>query len=557
MSTTTGQPPPTTTTPASAALLQQRVALLGAVLAAMATLFFGSRYVWALATGRTDRLLRPDYLLGLLGIALPLGLWLLCRRGQWSRSSVAIAEGVTLLGLADVVLNIGRLGNELAVNAMTQGLDRTVFSPEAWSILAVIVQYFTGSLLTLVLAFVFVLRAAFVPSSVRHTAILTGLVVIPLVLINGLGMHQVGEEVAVPAAVAGQRRIFSVVFSGVTWLVITAVCTAVSKFVYDLRSEVRKALQMGQYTLQEKLGEGGMGAVYRAKHALMRRPTAVKLVLPEKAGDATLERFEREVQLTAELTHPNTITIFDYGRTPDGVLYYAMELLEGATVEDIVQLDGAQPPARVHRVLQMVADALAEAHGRDLIHRDIKPANIFLCEQGGYVDVAKVLDFGLVKEVRDDDTSLTREGVITGTPQFMAPEGIADDKAVDARSDLYSLGATAYFMLTGDQVFEAKSVVEICAHHLHTAPVPPSERTPVPVPRPLEQLILDCLAKDPADRPQSARELLSRLEACEDFDGDDWTQKRARAWWTTHRQGLRAGRAQATVETPATIMVAR
>jgi len=551
-------PPSTTTTPASDALLQQRVALLGAVLAAIASLFFGSRYIWALATGRTDRLFRSDYLLGLLGIALPLGLWLLCRSGKRSRRLIAIAEIITLVGLSDVVLHIGRLGNELAVSAITQGMVRTAFSAEAWSILSVIVQYFTGTLLTVVLAFVFVLRAAFVPSSVRHTAFLTGVVVIPLVLINGFGLHQAGADVVMSEAVAGNRRIGAVVFSVVTWLIITAVCTAVSKFVYDLRREVRQARRMGQYTLQEKLGEGGMGAVYRAKHALMRRPTAVKLVLPEKAGDATLARFEREVQLTAELTHPNTITIFDYGRTPDGVLYYAMELLDGATVDDVVRLDGAQPAARVHRTLQMVADALAEAHGRDLIHRDIKPANIFLCEQGGYVDVAKVLDFGLVKDVRGvEDGSLTREGVITGTPQFMAPEGIADDQAVDARSDLYSLGATAYFMLTGSQVFEANSVVEICAHHLHTAPVPPSERTPQPVPSTLERLILDCLAKDPSARPQSARELLRRLDACQDLNGETWTQQRARSWWSSHQEGLNEGRAEATDQSPATIMVAR
>ncbi|MBW2453729.1 MAG: serine/threonine protein kinase [Deltaproteobacteria bacterium] len=558
MTSTATPTAPTTSTPASNALLQQRVALLGAVLAVMTTLFFGSRYVWALVTGHTDRLLRPDYLLGLLGIALPLTLWLSCRRGQRSRRFVFVVELITMVGLSDVLLNIGRLGNELAVDRVTAGLDRSVFSPEAWSSLTVIVQYFTGTALTLVLAFIFVLRAAFVPSSVRHTAFLTGVVLFPLVTITGFGLHNLGEAACKWEAAGGPHRAGMVAFTAGTWLIVTAVCTAVSKFVYDLRREVRAAQQMGQYTLQEKLGEGGMGAVYRAKHALMRRPTAVKLVLPEKAGDATLERFEREVQLTAELTHPNTITIFDYGRTPDGVLYYAMELLEGATVDAIVEHDGAQPPARVLRMLRMVADALAEAHGRNLIHRDIKPANIFLCDQGGYVDVAKVLDFGLVKEVRsDEETTLTREGVITGTPQFMAPEGIADAEAVDARSDLYSLGATAYLMLTGSQVFEAKSVVEICAHHLHSEPVPPSMRAPGPVPSALERLILDCLAKDPADRPQSARELLDRLGADDELDEDSWTQELARAWWSAHRDELAATSAQSTMESPATIMVAR
>ena len=205
------------------------------------------------------------------------------------------------------------------------------------------------------------------------------------------------------------------------------VCVSISRIIYNLHREIRQAIRLGQYTLDEKLGEGGMGVVYRASHAMMRRPTAVKLLPLEKAGEASLARFEREVQQTARLTHPNTITIYDYGRTPDGVFYYAMELLDGASLQAVVDRDGPQPPGRVLRVLEMVAGGLAEAHDLGLIHRDVKPANIFLCRQGGEFDIAKVLDFGLVKIVEGPrDANLTHDGVVAGTPQYLAPEALTD-----------------------------------------------------------------------------------------------------------------------------------
>jgi serine/threonine protein kinase len=304
--------------------------------------------------------------------------------------------------------------------------------------------------------------------------------------------------------------------------------------IHGLRRQVREALQLGQYTLVEKLGEGGMGEVFEASHAMLRRPTAVKLLPPDKAGHDNLERFEREVQLTATLTHPNTVTIYDYGRTPSGVLYYAMELIVGPTLEKVVAVDGPQPPARVAHILAYVAGALAEAHAAGLIHRDVKPANIMLSERGGVADVVKVLDFGLVKEIKQPEgASLTNVDVIQGTPLYMSPEAIRSPTDVTGRSDVYALGAVGYFLLTGTTVFEGNSVVEVCSHHLHSEVVPPSERLGAEVPARLEELVMACLEKDPDDRPCCAMDLPQVILALPGVD--EWTAADARAWWNTHR----------------------
>src|SRR5262249_2971319 len=214
----------------------------------------------------------------------------------------------------------------------------------------------------------------------------------------------------------------------------------------------------------------------------------------------------KEVQLTAELTHPNTISIYDYGRTSDGTFYYAMELLDGLSLQQLVEEHGAQPPARVIHVLLQACAALREAHESGLIHRDIKPENTFLRRRGGLPDVGKVLHFGLVKQTATDvSTSHSTANTIVGTPLYMSPEGIATPDKVNAHSDLYALGAVAYFLLTGAPVFSGQSIVEICSHHLHTPPTPPSQRTDRPIPADLESIVMDCLAKDPRMRPDSAQ----------------------------------------------------
>ena len=215
---------------------------------------------------------------------------------------------------------------------------------------------------------------------------------------------------------------------------------------FRLRKSVARARRLGQYTLKEKLGEGGMGVVYRAEHEMLRRPTAIKLLPPGKAGEDSLKRFEREVQMTARLTSPHTVSIFDFGRTPDGLFYYVMEYLDGIDLEDLVKQNGPVAPGRAVRILRQVCAALAEAHGIGLIHRDIKPANILLCERGGFPDIAKVLDFGLVREISAaSDPRLTAENVLHGTPQYLAPEAIRNEDSIDARSDLYALGAVGLF----------------------------------------------------------------------------------------------------------------
>jgi serine/threonine protein kinase len=311
---------------------------------------------------------------------------------------------------------------------------------------------------------------------------------------------------------------------------LTVATTYVSRVIYGLQREVQTAQRLGQYVLGELIGEGGMGAVYQAQHALLRRPTAVKLLHPERVGPQSLARFEREVQITARLTHPNTVAIFDYGHTPDGVFYYAMEYLEGVSIEELVERFGPQPAARVVHILMQAAGALAEAHSLALIHRDIKPANMLFCERGGVPDVVKLVDFGLVKQVGpSNDPELTQADAITGTPQFLAPESIVDPAAVDHRVDIYGLGCVAYFLLTGTPPFEGKSVVEVCGHHLHSIPQKPSERLGAPLDPELETLVLACLEKKPEARPRDATELLATLSSC--AARLPWTAADARAFW--------------------------
>ncbi len=322
-----------------------------------------------------------------------------------------------------------------------------------------------------------------------------------------------------------------------------------SSVIYGLRETIRDARRLGPYTLESKIGEGGMGAVYRARHALLRRPTAVKILPPERAGEMDLARFEREVQMTSLLTSPHTVAIYDFGRTPDGLFYYAMEYLDGIDLQELVSRDGPMPAGRVVRVLRQVCEALGEAHRVGLIHRDIKPANILLCERGGRADVAKVVDFGLVKDLAAAaGPGATREDIVLGTPHYLSPEALRSPDRIDARSDIYALGATAYFLLTGTAVFDGP-LPQIFADHLGKAPEPPSRRTAQTVPPDLEAAVLGALAKDPNDRPESVEELDRILAAC---SVPPWTDADAAAWWRTRGARLRAIRAGAAIDEPTT-----
>jgi serine/threonine-protein kinase len=379
----------------------------------------------------------------------------------------------------------------------------------------------------LVSALVLIIRAAVVPSPAARTFLIGMAAGVPVV--DG------GYELALTAKADLHVPLYVILIAQAVWCVAIAFATTnVSRVIYGLHREIASAKRLGQYVLGELIGEGGMGAVYRAQHAMLRRPTAIKLLLPERAGPENIARFEREVQLTARLTHPNTVAVYDYGRTPDGVFYYAMEYLDGLSLEELVRTFGPQPESRVIHILLQATGALLEAHSLGLIHRDVKPANILLCERGGTPDMVKLLDFGLVKSLLpSENPELTQTNSITGTPQYLAPESITEPATIDARVDLYALGGVGYFLLTGRPAFEGRSVLEICGHHLHTLPERPSERLGRPVLPELEALILACLEKQREKRPASALDVQERLQCCEKLA--PWPRSEAHAFWREFR----------------------
>jgi serine/threonine-protein kinase len=320
-----------------------------------------------------------------------------------------------------------------------------------------------------------------------------------------------------------------------TWLVM-AVGLAVygSHKIGVLRQEALEARKLGPYQLKRRLGTGGMGEVYLAEHVLLKQPCAVKLIRPERAGDPTnLRRFEREVQATARLKHWNTVQIFDYGHTPDGTFYYAMEYLPGLNLDDLVKRYGPLPAGRALHLLRQVCAALREAHGIGLIHRDIKPGNIIACERGGIQDVAKLLDFGLVRAAGADDEveRLTRDGAITGTPAYMSPEQAGGHEELDARSDIYSLGAVAYFLLTGQAPFRRNQALQVMLAHLRDQ-VRPLGELRSDIPADVETVVLRCLDKDPRRRYPDVLSLEKALAGCQ--ANGRWTEEDAIAWWRRH-----------------------
>jgi len=411
----------------------------------------------------------------------------------------------------------------------------TVGLSTGWALLGLSVPAREPIEFTVILAttYTLVARSVMVPSSFARTLGISALSVVPTVfffLMRGMSF--------VPDASPGRARTF-LVFATL-WCVVAVFTAALnSRQLYGLRQRIREVGKLGQYTLEEKIGEGGMGVVYRATHAMLRRPAAIKLLLPERAREQDLMRFEREVQLTSRLRHPNTISIFDYGRTAQGVFYYVMEFLDGFDLQRFVELGGPVEPARVVRILEQASGALSEAHALGLIHRDIKPANIILTTRADEPDIVKVVDFGLVKTLENarNEPSVTNVDTIVGTPLCLAPESITNPESIDARADLYALGAVAYFLLTGQQVFEARTVVEMCSKHLTEIPISPSQRLGRPVPQDLEAIVLACLAKRPSDRPDSAQALRAALLACADAGRYDVAA--ARAWWRDQGAELR------------------
>jgi serine/threonine-protein kinase len=322
-----------------------------------------------------------------------------------------------------------------------------------------------------------------------------------------------------------------------------------ARVVYGLGREIAAARELGSYRLEERLGQGGMGEVWRARHRMLARPAAIKLIRPTESGNGRVDaasdvarRFEREAQTIARLRSPHTVDLFDFGVAEDGAFYYVMELLEGVDADTLVRRYGPVPSERAIWLLRQVCHSLSEAESCGLVHRDIKPANIFLCRYGEDCDFVKVLDFGLVKTLDEAavlETALTRENAVHGTPAFMAPEQALGRSRLDGRADIYATGCVAYWLLTGQLVFDGETPMELLTKHVHTPPTPPSACSELPIPEALDRLVLSCLAKDPADRPQSARELSQRLAAVEGADG--WTEARAREWWAKHRPAPATG----------------
>ena len=377
-----------------------------------------------------------------------------------------------------------------------------------------------------------------VPSTLGKTV----LAAFTTVLMGPLGLLVSGLYYGNPAPPVGRWVEFF--FSS---FLFAAFAIVLSRFIYNLGCDVTKAREMGSYKLVELLGSGGMGEVWRAEHRMLARPAAIKLVRAEVCGMSdghagTLHRrFEREVQSTAALRSPHTVAVYDYGTTADGCFYYVMELLDGFDLEKLVERFGPQPPERVISFLLQACDSLAEAHGAGLVHRDIKPKNMFLCRLGLNYDFLKVLDFGLVKSAVPSESfqgGLTLDGTTTGTPAYMSPEMALGDKTVDARADIYSLGCVAYWLLTGQLVFEGNTPLAVLVAHIQNPPIPPSERTELEIPEDLERVILSCLDKDPAKRPPSAQDLARLLEACRLAGG--WDRTRAEDWWRTHAPSLAA-----------------
>ena len=370
--------------------------------------------------------------------------------------------------------------------------------------------------------------ALFIPNTFRRAALVIGsMALVPVLLLYA--MYWANPQVAALATVYD--------LTGFTMVMgIAAVASLLGvDTIGSLRREAFEAKQLGQYRLKRQIGAGGMGEVYLAEHQWLKRPCVVKLIRPDRAGDPRLlARFQREVRATARLSHWNSVEIFDYGSTEDGTFYYVMEYLPGMSLAELVDRFGPLPPERAIHLLRQVCNALHEAHTMGLVHRDIKPGNIFAAQRGGIHDVAKLLDFGLVKPLLEDHPmQLTTEGAITGSPLFMSPEQAAGESEADVRSDIYSLGAVGYYLLTGRPPFESDKPMKVLIAHIRQPVVPPTQHRP-DVPADLEAVVLRCLEKAPEDRFPDVAALGAALDACE--TAGVWSHQHAAQWWQAHRE---------------------
>lgn len=438
---------------------------------------------------------------------------------------------VTMLGLASAVL--WRRGQYLSLRSLRLA-ELAIFF---WTALFCLrVQHFNSLYCATVYEFIpnpagiwFILiftYAIFIPNTWRRAAVVIGLLATAPVAWNLF-------DIAFFETIARCRDKYDE-FPTLVLMMATGFGTGVlgTHMIGTLRREAYEAKQLGQYRLKEQIGSGGMGEVYLAEHQLMKRPCALKVIRPGKADDPkVLARFEREVRATAALSHWNTIEIYDYGRTEDGTFYYVMEYLPGKSLAQLVELYGPLPAGRVIYLLRQTCEALHEAHSSGLIHRDIKPGNIFAAKRGGACDVAKLLDFGLAKPLPNASGAalqLTQDGSITGSPLYMSPEQALGENEPDARGDIYSLGAVAYYLLTAHAPFEGDTAMKVLVGHAREQPIPPSQLRS-DIPSDLEQVVLRCLAKRPGDRYQDAMSLAQALGQC--VAAGDWSRERAALWW--------------------------
>ena len=489
---------------------------------------FGTFLLWSMVRWKMSEHLEGDYrwvFFSLVGVTslMALAAWKLCAKCDLSMTKLRLAEAVVFGAPAAFFFALSYY--KLAYYATLDEGHAHVASPlAAWVLL--IFCY-----------------GVFVPNNWKRAAWVIGamaaapLVVMGIVYLQCSDYAQLIQTDDFDDAPIEQAILMTLV----AMIAIVGVHT-----INTLRHEAFVAKQLGQYRLKRLLGSGGMGDVYLAEHQMMKRPCAVKVIRPEKAGDPqVLARFEREVRATAKLSHWNSIDIYDYGRTPDGTFYYVMEYLPGHNLGELVREHGPIPAGRLLYLMRQVCDALGEAHGHGLIHRDIKPANIFCAYRGGVFDVAKLLDFGLAKPLTDaNDSGLTQEGSITGSPLFMSPEQAGSDE-VDARSDIYSLGAVMYFMATGKAPFEYASPLKVMIAHASEDPEPPRYLNG-DIPAELEEVILRSLEKRPGDRYQTVvelREALDRIPV-----DSEWTARMAADWWNNYGCPQRKAMAAEAIE---------
>jgi tRNA A-37 threonylcarbamoyl transferase component Bud32 len=467
---------------------------------------------------RWRSLMMPIDAIALAGIIGSLGVWAYTRRTKNPKRSLDVALGymIAISLLLGLTFHIG-----LIFYGNGPPHDRVVIPEISW-IGAVILMF-----------------AAIVPTPPKRTVI-AALIAVSM---NPIGMLIAREYGAWDFGAAS-----NVLLMHYPDLLLVVAAGVISHVVTQLGRQVTKAREMGSYKLGDLLGSGGMGEVYKATHTMLARPAAVKLIRPETLGasdsesaELAMRRFAREAEAAANLRSPHTVEVYDFGVTDDQTMYFVMEMLDGLDLETLVKQHGALPAGRTIYIMRQVCESLAEAHARGLVHRDIKPANIHLGIVGLRHDFVKVLDFGLVKEVKrmdSQDSLITAKGVAIGTPSYMAPE-LALGEAVDGRADVYALGCVGYFLLTGRLVFEADNPMRVMVKHVEEKPVPPSTRIDRPIPPSLDDVILGCLVKEPAGRTQSAVALSEALEKAM-ADVEPWTEARAAEWWATNR-GRKAG----------------